>query len=55
MKDIKPDNSKIRESITTGLKLTFKKLLKAKRQSDGVFVFSENGIIKKIKASDIQE
>ena len=46
MKDNKLDNSKIRERITTGLELTFKKLLKAKKKSDGVFVFSENGIIK---------
>lgn len=53
MKNIKKDNSVIRERIKTGLDLTFKKLLKTKLQTDGVFVFSENGKIKKIKASDL--
>jgi hypothetical protein len=48
-------NSEIREQIKKGLDLTFKKLLKSKRQTDGTFVFSENGTIKKIKASDISE
>jgi len=53
MKNSKTDNSVIRDRIKTGLELTFKKLLKAKRQTDGVFIFSENGKIKKIKASDL--
>jgi hypothetical protein len=53
----KPDwnNSEIRERVKKGLDLTFKKLLKSKRQTDGVFVLSENGTIKKVKASDISE
>ncbi len=48
-------NTEIRDQIKKGLDLTFKKLLKAKRQTNGVFVLSENGKIKKIKASDITE
>lgn len=43
------------EKIKKGLDLTFKKLVKAKRQTGGVFVFSENGIIKKVKAEDLEE
>ena len=37
-----------------GLELTFEKLLKAKIQSNGTFVFSENGTIVKVSASDFQ-
>jgi hypothetical protein len=48
-------NAEIREKIKKDLDLTFKKLLKSKRQTDGFLVLSENGIIKKIKASDIFE
>lgn len=55
MKKAEQNNAQITEQIRKGLDLTFKKLLKSKRQTDGVFVFSENGIIKKIKASDIPE
>jgi len=43
------------QKIEKGLDLTFKKLLKSKRQSGGTFVFSENGIIKKVKAEDIED
>jgi hypothetical protein len=50
-----PNNSEIREQIKKGLDLTFKKLLKSKRQTDGFLVLYENGKIKKIKASDITE
>jgi hypothetical protein len=48
-------NSEIREQVKKGLDLTFKKLLKYKRQTDGVLVLSEKGTIKKIKASEISE
>jgi hypothetical protein len=55
MKKEKIDNTVIREKIKKGLDLTFKKLLIAKRQTGGVLIFSENGKISKIKASDIVE
>ncbi len=43
------------QKIEKGLDLTFKKLVKEKRKIGGTFVFSENGIIKKVKAEDIIE
>lgn len=55
MKEANIDNSEIREQVKKGLDLTFKKLLKSKRQTDGVLVLSEKGVIKKIKASEISE
>jgi hypothetical protein len=55
MKLTNPNNKELKEKILKGLDLTFKKLVKAKRQTGGVFVFSENGIIKKVKAEDIEE
>ena len=55
MKKTNRNNSEIREQVKKGLDLTFKKLLKSKRQTDGIFVLSENGTIKKVKASDISE
>lgn len=55
MKKTNQNNSEIRERVKKGLDLTFKKLLKSKRQTDGIFVLSENGFIKKVKASDISE
>ena len=55
MKKNNQTNSEIREQVKKGLGLTFKKLLKSKRQTDGIFVLSEKGTIKKIKASDISE
>jgi len=55
MKNSSRTNSEIREQVKKGLDLTFKKLLQSKRQTNGIFVLSENGIIKKIKASDISE
>ena len=48
-------NDELLNKIKKGLDLTFKKLLKSKRQTDGYLVFSENGKIKKIKATDITE
>lgn len=55
MKKDNQDNAEIREKIMKGLDLAFKKLLKSKRQTDGIFVFSENGVIKKIKAVDMKD
>ncbi len=48
-------NQQLKEKILKGLDLTFKKLVKDKYQTGGTFVFSENGVIKKVKAEDIEE
>lgn len=48
-------NSEIKERVKKGLELTFQKLLKSKRQSNGTLVLSENGIIKKVKAADLPD
>lgn len=48
-------NAEIKERVKKGLDLTFKKLLKTKQQTNGVLILSENGKIKKIKATDITE
>ena len=53
MKKSSADNSELREQIKKGLDLAFQKLLKSKSQTDGFLVFSENGKIIKIKATDI--
>ena len=55
MKLSDPINQKLKEKILKGLDLTFKKLVKTKRQTDGVFVFSENGKIIKVKARDMKD
>ncbi len=55
MKVSDPVNQELKEKILKGLDLTFKKLLKSKRQTDGTFVFSEDGKIKKIKATDMKD
>ncbi len=55
MKLSDPVNQELKEKILKGLDLTFKKLLKSKRQTGGVFVFSENGVIKKVKAEDVKD
>ena len=49
------ENSDIKERVKKGLDMTFEKLLKTKSQTDGIFVFSQNGIIKKVKASDLHK
>ena len=46
-------NSDIKERVKKGLDMTFEKLVKTKSQTNGIFVLSQNGIIKKIKASDL--
>lgn len=55
MKKKYSDNALLKEKIKKGLDLTFKKLLNAKRAKDGFLILSENGKIKKIKASDIND
>ena len=47
------DTKKIKELISKGMDLSFKKLLKQKQERNGVFAFTVNGRIKKIKALDI--
>ncbi len=48
------ENAEIRERVKKGLDLTFEKLIKAKKLTDGTLVFSKDGIIEKVKASDIK-
>ncbi len=55
MKKNELDTERLREQIRKGLELTFQKLLIQKKANNGIFVFSENGQIKKIKASDIKD
>lgn len=47
------ENSDIKERVRKGLDMTFEKLLKTKSQTNGIFALSQNGVIKKIKASDL--
>ena len=49
------ENADIKERVKKGLDITFEKLLKAKSQTNGSFVLSQNGIIKKVKASDLHK
>ena len=53
MKKNNIDPQKLKEILAKGLELTFVKLLKEKQAVNGFFVLSQNGQIKKIKASDI--
>lgn len=55
MEKIDLKHKELVQKIEKGLELTFKNLLKHKRQTGGIFVFSENGTIKKIKAVDIKD
>lgn len=45
----------LHEKIKKGLDLSFKKLLLHKKKNDGVFVFSENGKIVKVRAIDLKQ
>jgi hypothetical protein len=49
------ETNDFKEKFIKGLELTFKKLLAAKRLTDGSFVFSKDGKIVKIKARDIKD
>jgi hypothetical protein len=55
MKKHNISDTEMKERIKKGLDLTFKKLLKTKQQTNGFFILSENGKIKKIKATDLNE
>lgn len=55
MKNSMRDNSDIRERVKRGLDLTFEKLLKEKIRSDGIFVISQNGVIKKVRAAEMRQ
>jgi hypothetical protein len=55
MKNRNRTNSEIREQVKKRPDLSFKRLLKSKRQTDDIFVLSDKGTIKKIKASAISE
>jgi len=48
-----PENSDIKERLTIGLDLTFKKLIKTKSQTKGILVLSQDGMMMKIKVSDL--
>lgn len=49
------ENAEIKERVMKGLDLTFVKLLTVKSQTNGTLVFSQNGIIKKVKASELNK
>lgn len=49
------ENAEIRERVKKGLDMTFERLLKTKSQTNGFLVFSQNGIIKKVKAADLHK
>jgi len=53
MKKTNIDTKMIKEKISKGLDLTFQRLVKQKQATNGIIVLSENGQIKKIKASEI--
>lgn len=55
MDNTKINTSEFKEKIKKGLELSFKKLIQSKRLTNGMFIFSENGKIVKIKATDISE
>jgi sulfur carrier protein ThiS len=55
MNNPKFNEAEFKQKLIKGLDLTFKKLLAAKRLTDGTFVFSQNGKIVKIKARDIKD
>ena len=55
MKKVSPENAVLRDKIMKGLDLAFRKLLKTKRKNDQYFAFSENGVIKKVRARDMKD
>jgi hypothetical protein len=54
MSNAEKDLNDLKNKLDTGLKLTFKKLLREKKARNGSFVFSKNGKIITVKASDIE-
>jgi len=55
MKTESTGNSEFRAKIKKGLDLTRKKLLESKRKTNSSLVYSENGRIIEVKASDIKD
>ena len=53
MSNAEKDLIDLKNKIDKGLKLSFQKLLKEKKANNGSFVFSKNGKIVTVKASDI--
>lgn len=53
MKNNIRENSEIKNLVKKGLDLTLQRLIKSKCQSNGVLVVSENGVIRKIKATNL--
>ncbi|CAN5560978.1 hypothetical protein BH11BAC5_BH11BAC5_44430 [soil metagenome] len=49
------ENADIKERVKKGLDMTFQKLLKTKSQTNGIIVLSQNGIIRKVKASELHK
>lgn len=49
------NTTEFKDKIKKGFDLAFKKLVEAKRLTDGSLVFSKNGKIVKIKARDIKD
>lgn len=47
------DPQKFKELLSKGLEIAFAKLLKQKQAGNGNFALSENGQIKRIKATDL--
>lgn len=54
MDEFRAKNDELRDKIRKGLDLAFKKLVEYKKKNDGIFVFSHQGKIVKIKAKDIK-
>jgi hypothetical protein len=54
MKYKKTDKDDLENLLAKGLHLSFKRLVKAKQQSNSELYFSENGKIIKVKAKDIK-
>jgi hypothetical protein len=55
MKNTNFTDAEFRERVIKGLDLAYKRLLESKRKTGGYLIISENGQIKKIKASDIKD
>lgn len=55
MKKAKFTNKELRDKISQGLDLAFKKLIIQKKNNNGVFVFSEDGKIIEVNAKDFKD
>lgn len=54
MKANQPSKQDFTSRLEKGLRLSFKKLVKAKQQNNAILLFSEKGKIVKVKAKDIK-